>query len=69
MLVNGCGHAGIAAPSMHLKDVVWETQDTYMPVNRVEAAMWMERKVKNSEGKLEFTPKAVAHAEGTNMVR
>lgn len=64
-----CCAAAIASPSLHVKDVVWEMRDSYLPVNRVEAAMWMNRQQKDCGGKLALTPKAVAHAEGTNMVR
>jgi hypothetical protein len=54
---------------LRFKDPIWETRDDFLPLNRVEAAMWMGRHVKDSGGKLAIAPKAVAHAEGTNMVR
>jgi hypothetical protein len=55
---------------VRLKEVIWETADAYMPLNRVEAAMYIERHVKDSlnAGGFDLQPKAIAHAEGTNMV-
>ena len=38
--------AAIAAPTLQLKDPIWEVQDEFMPVNRVEAAMWMHKQVR-----------------------
>jgi hypothetical protein len=39
-------------------------------MNRIEAAMYIERRVKDSLkfGDFDLQPKAIAHAEGTNMV-
>jgi hypothetical protein len=66
----GMGCAGIASPKLRLKEAVWETAGVYMPVNRVEAGMHIERHVKDAvkSGSFDLQPKAIAHAEGTNMV-
>lgn len=61
--------AAIASPKLRICDPVWEERGAYLPVNRVEAAMWVERKVKQCGGELRIEPKAVSHAGGTNMVR
>lgn len=61
--------AGIASPKLRMKDPVWEVEGRYLPVNRVEAAMFMERAVKDAGESFTLEPKAIAHAEGTNMVR
>lgn len=59
----------IAAPKLRMFDPVWEEAGAFLPVNRVEAAMWLERKVKQCGGELRIEPKAIAVARGTNMVR
>jgi hypothetical protein len=58
----------IASPKLRIKEPMWEVAGSYLPVNRVEASMWMERKMKNAGGSLAYEPKAIAHAEGTNIV-
>lgn len=60
--------AAIASPRLRICDPMWEEQGAFLPVNRVEAAMWVERKVKQCGGELRIEPKAVTHARGTNMV-
>lgn len=62
-------HAVIADSKLHLRDPIWEVKGSFMPVNRVEASMFIERWKKATGGKLRVLPKAIAHAEGTNMVR
>ena len=61
--------ADVAAPKLRMYDPVWEEAGAFLPVNRVEAAMWLERKVKQCGGELRIEPKAVVPAHGTNMVR
>jgi hypothetical protein len=62
-------HAAITGTKLHMRDPIWEEKGRFTPVNRVEAAMFIERWQKATEGKLRVVPKAIAHAEGTNMVR
>eukprot|EP00892_Ulva_mutabilis_P001900 jgi/Ulvmu1/11710/UM008_0121.1 len=67
----GAAEAGlesIASPKLRMFDPVWEEAGAFQPVNRVEAAMWLERKVKQCGGRLSIEPKAVSHVEDSNMV-
>ena len=59
----------IADPRIRIREPMWEVKGSYLPVNRVEAQLWMERMVKDSIGTLKFTPKSIATCEGTNLVR
>lgn len=61
--------AGISDPKLHMYEAIWEVAGQFLPVNNVEAGMFMDMGRKGCEGKLMITPKAIAHAEGTNMVR
>ena len=62
------GLATIASPKLRMFDPMWEEAGAFLPVNRVEAAMWMERKVKQCGGALKIEAKSISHAKGTNMV-
>lgn len=59
----------IADPKLRVKEPMWEMRGSYLPVNRMEALLWMERMQKNAGGKLKFTPKTIVPCEGTNLVR
>lgn len=60
---------GIADARMRVREPMWESEGAWLPVNRVETALWMERMIKNSKAGIDFEAKSVVACEGSNMVR
>jgi hypothetical protein len=61
--------ADVASERLHILEPIWQEVGEFLPVNRVEAAMWIERQVKKAGGELNYEPKVLSRAEGTNLVR
>lgn len=61
--------SGVASKQLHVLEPIWQEVGEYLPVNRVEAAMWIERQVKNAGGELHYEPKVLSRAQDTNLVR
>lgn len=59
----------VAGKNLHILEPIWQEIGEFLPVNRVEASMWIERQAKRAGGELHFEPKVVSRAEGTNLVR
>lgn len=58
----------VASKQLHVLEPIWQELGEYLPVNRVEAAMWIERQAKKAGG-LDYELKVLSRAEETNLVR